>query len=107
MFKMHLPVLRSLSYVACMGCTSFVLLGVMYFAVDIKEWWGGQPFIYLGMNSILVYVGHSLLGFYFPFSWEMRYQDSHWEKLIQSLWGTVLWLFIAYLLYRKRFFLKI
>ncbi|XP_026878406.2 heparan-alpha-glucosaminide N-acetyltransferase [Electrophorus electricus] len=99
--------LWSLSYVACMGCTSFVLLGVMYFAVDIKEWWGGQPFIYLGMNSILVYVGHSLLGFYFPFSWEMRYQDSHWEKLIQSLWGTVLWLFIAYLLYRKRFFLKI
>ncbi|XP_066535965.1 heparan-alpha-glucosaminide N-acetyltransferase [Hoplias malabaricus] len=99
--------LWSLSYVACMGSMSFVLLGVMYFVVDIKGWWGGQPFIYPGMNSIFVYVGHSLLGFYFPFSWEMRFQDSHWEKLFQSLWGTAIWIFIAYLLYRKQFFLKI
>ncbi len=37
---------RSLSFVTCMGCMSFVLLGLMYFVVDIKEWWGGQPFIY-------------------------------------------------------------
>ncbi|XP_036430203.1 heparan-alpha-glucosaminide N-acetyltransferase [Colossoma macropomum] len=99
--------LWSLSYVACMGCMSFALLGVIYFVVDVKGWWGGQPFIYPGMNSIFVYVGHSLLGFYFPFSWEMRFQDSHWEKLFQNLWGTALWIFIAYLLYRKHFFLKI
>jgi len=59
------------------------------------------------MNSIFVYVGHSLLGFYFPFSWEMHFQDSHWEKLFQNIWGTALWVFIAYLLYRKKFFLKI
>ncbi|KAL7877881.1 hypothetical protein SRHO_G00045240 [Serrasalmus rhombeus] len=99
--------LWSLSYVACMGCMSFALLGVIYFVVDIKGWWGGQPFIYPGTNSIFVYVGHSLLGFYFPFSWEMRFQDSHWEQLFQSLWGTALWIFIAYLFYRKHFFLKI
>ncbi|XP_050982366.1 heparan-alpha-glucosaminide N-acetyltransferase [Labeo rohita] len=99
--------LWSLSFVTCMGCMSFVLLGVMYFVIDVKEWWGGQPFIYPGMNSIFVYVGHSLLGFYFPFSWEMRFQDSHWEQLFQNMWGTALWLFIAYLLYRKQFFLKI
>lgn len=41
---------RSLSFVTCMGCMSFVLLGLMYFVVDIKEWWGGQPFIYPGMR---------------------------------------------------------
>ncbi len=63
--------------------------------------------LFAGMNSIFVYVGHSLLGFYFPFSWEMRYQDSHWEKLFQNIWGTALWVFIAYLLFRKKFFLKI
>ncbi|XP_028279349.1 heparan-alpha-glucosaminide N-acetyltransferase [Parambassis ranga] len=99
--------LWSLSYVTCMGCFSFLLLGSMYFVIDVKSWWGGQPFIYPGMNSIFVYVGHSLLGFYFPFSWEMRFQSSHWEWLLQSLWGTLLWVLIAYLLYRKRFFLKI
>ncbi|KAF7669935.1 hypothetical protein LDENG_00115070 [Lucifuga dentata] len=99
--------LWSLSYVMCMGCFSFLLLGGMYIVTDVKGWWGGQPFIYPGMNSIFVYVGHSLLGFYFPFSWEMRFQQSHWEWLFQSLWGTTLWVLIAHLLYRKKFFLKI
>ncbi|XP_024153083.1 heparan-alpha-glucosaminide N-acetyltransferase [Oryzias melastigma] len=99
--------LWSLSYVMCMGALSFLLLGGMYFIIDVRGWWGGQPFLYPGMNSILVYVGHSLLGFYFPFSWEMRFQESHWEFLLQSLWGTSLWVLIAYLLYRKSFFLKI
>ncbi|XP_060943801.1 heparan-alpha-glucosaminide N-acetyltransferase [Limanda limanda] len=99
--------LWSLSYVTCMGCFSFLLLAAMYCVSDIKGWWGGQPFIYPGMNSIFVYVGHSLLGFYFPFSWEMHFQQSHWEWLFQSLWGTSLWVLIAYLLYRKKFFLKI
>lgn len=60
-----------------------------------------------GMNSILVYVGHSLLGFYFPFSWEIRFQESHWELLLQNLWGTALWVLVSYLLYRKKLFLKI
>uniref|UniRef100_A0A667YK95 Si:dkey-192p21.6 n=1 Tax=Myripristis murdjan TaxID=586833 RepID=A0A667YK95_9TELE len=99
--------LWSLSYVTCMGCFSFLLLGAMYFVIDIKGWWSGQPFIYPGMNSIFVYVGHSLLGFYFPFSWEMRFQESHWEFLFQGLWGTSLWVLVAYQLYRKKFFLKI
>ncbi|KAM9809083.1 heparan-alpha-glucosaminide N-acetyltransferase isoform 1-T1 [Syngnathus typhle] len=99
--------LWSLSYVTCMGCLSFLLLAAMYFVTDVMGWWGGQPFVYPGMNSILVYVGHTLLGFYFPFSWEMRFQESHWEWLFQSLWGTALWVLIAYLLYRKKFFLKI
>lgn len=42
--------LRSLSYVTCMGFMSFLLLGLMYFIIDIKGWWGGQPFIYPGMS---------------------------------------------------------
>ncbi|XP_057704672.1 heparan-alpha-glucosaminide N-acetyltransferase [Corythoichthys intestinalis] len=99
--------LWSLSYVTSMGCLSFLLLAGMYFIMDVMGWWGGQPFVYPGMNSILVYVGHSMLGFYFPFSWEMRFQQSHWEWLFQSLWGTALWVMIAYLLYRKKIFLKI
>jgi len=45
-----LSVFRSLSFVTCMGCLSFLLLAVMYFAMDIKEWWGGQPFIYPGTS---------------------------------------------------------
>uniref|UniRef100_A0A087XSP2 Si:dkey-192p21.6 n=1 Tax=Poecilia formosa TaxID=48698 RepID=A0A087XSP2_POEFO len=99
--------LWSLSYVTAMGCFSFLLLGAMFFIIDVNGWWRGQPFLYPGMNSIFVYVGHSLLGFYFPFSWEIGFQQSHWELLLQNLWGTGLWVLIAFLLFKKKFFLKI
>ncbi|CAL1578381.1 unnamed protein product [Knipowitschia caucasica] len=99
--------LWSLSFVTCLGSFSFLLLGAMYFIIDVRGWWRGRPFIFPGTNSILVYVGHSLLGFYFPFSWDMSVRDSHWELLFMNLWGTSLWVLVSYLLYRKRFFLKI
>ncbi|XP_018604816.2 heparan-alpha-glucosaminide N-acetyltransferase [Scleropages formosus] len=98
--------LWSLSFISCTGCFAFLLLGCLYFVIDVKGWWGGQPFIYPGMNSILVYVGHTILGYYFPFSWEMA-RPNHAELLFKTLLGTVLWILISYLLYRKRFFLKI
>lgn len=39
---------RSLSYVTCMGCFSFLLLGAIYFVPDVKCWWAGKPFIFPG-----------------------------------------------------------
>lgn len=62
---------------------------------------------YTGMNSIFVYVGASLLQSYFPFTWDMKFLASHTEPLFQDLFGTSLWVFIAYLLYKKKIFLKI
>lgn len=85
-----------------MAQRSVILLAVLHYHNDIIT-----MLLSAGMNSIFVYVGHSLLGFYFPFSWEMRYHDSHWEYLFRSLWGTFLWILIAHFLYRKKFFLRI
>nr|XP_056706511.1 heparan-alpha-glucosaminide N-acetyltransferase-like [Euleptes europaea] len=99
--------LWSLSYVTTLSSFSFVLLAIMFYVIDVKNWWGGQPFIFPGMNSIFVYVGHSLLGSYFPFSWETKSPISHAELLVQNLLGTSIWVFVAYLLYKKKFFLKI
>uniref|UniRef100_A0A8C5R243 Heparan-alpha-glucosaminide N-acetyltransferase n=1 Tax=Leptobrachium leishanense TaxID=445787 RepID=A0A8C5R243_9ANUR len=99
--------LWSLSFVTTMGCFSFLLLGLMFYVIDVKHWWGGQPFIYPGMNSIFVYVGHSLLGTYFPFDWEIKYFTSHYEFIAQDLVGTSIWVLVSYILYRKKFFLKI
>ncbi|KAM4636143.1 heparan-alpha-glucosaminide N-acetyltransferase-like [Discoglossus pictus] len=99
--------LWSLSFVTTLSAFSFLLLGLMYYVVDVRQWWGGQPFIYPGMNSILVYVGHSLLGSYFPFNWEVKDWTSHYELLGQDLLGTLIWVNVSYLLYRKKFFLKI
>ncbi|XP_030060837.1 heparan-alpha-glucosaminide N-acetyltransferase-like [Microcaecilia unicolor] len=99
--------LWSLSFVSTLSSFSFIMLGLMFYIIDVKHWWNGQPFIFPGMNSILIYVGHSLLGSYFPFNWEMKFWTSHAEPLFQDLLGTSLWVFIAYILYRKKFFLKI
>ncbi|XP_068115072.1 heparan-alpha-glucosaminide N-acetyltransferase-like [Hyperolius riggenbachi] len=99
--------LWSLSFVTTLSCFSFILLGLMFYVIDVRHWWRGQPFIYPGMNSIFVFVGHSLLASYFPFNWEVKYWTSHYEFLAQDLLGTSIWILVAYLLYRQKFFLKI
>ncbi|CAG5938865.1 unnamed protein product [Menidia menidia] len=99
--------LWSLSYVTTLACFAFVLLVLVYYAVDVKKWWSGAPFYYPGMNSILVYVGHEVFEDYFPFRWRMANSQSHTEHLIQNLVATSCWVFISYVLYRKRIFWKI
>ncbi|XP_015253117.1 PREDICTED: heparan-alpha-glucosaminide N-acetyltransferase-like [Cyprinodon variegatus] len=99
--------LWSLSYVTTLACFAFVLLLLVYYTIDVKKWWSGAPFYYPGMNSILVYVGHEVFEGYFPFRWRMVNSQSHTEHLIQNVFATSLWVFISYILYRKRIFWKI
>ncbi|KAM4584289.1 heparan-alpha-glucosaminide N-acetyltransferase isoform 2-T3 [Odontesthes bonariensis] len=99
--------LWSLSYVTTLACFAFVLLVLVYYAVDVKKWWSGAPFYYPGMNSILVYVGHEVFEDYFPFRWRMANSQSHTDHLMQNLVATSCWVFISYILYRKRIFWKI
>uniref|UniRef100_G3PTN2 Heparan-alpha-glucosaminide N-acetyltransferase n=1 Tax=Gasterosteus aculeatus aculeatus TaxID=481459 RepID=G3PTN2_GASAC len=99
--------LWSLSYVTTLACFAYVLLVLVYYAVDVKGWWSGAPFYYPGMNSILVYVGHEVFKDYFPFRWRMANSQSHGEHLAQNLVATSCWILISYVLYRKKIFWKI
>ncbi|XP_057699668.1 heparan-alpha-glucosaminide N-acetyltransferase isoform X2 [Corythoichthys intestinalis] len=99
--------LWSLSYVTTLGCFAYVLLAVVYYIIDVKKWWSGAPFFYPGMNSILVYVGHEVFEDYFPFHWRMVNTQSHAEHLTQNLVAVSCWVFISYILYRKKIFWKI
>uniref|UniRef100_A0A8C4IJP5 Heparan-alpha-glucosaminide N-acetyltransferase n=1 Tax=Dicentrarchus labrax TaxID=13489 RepID=A0A8C4IJP5_DICLA len=99
--------LWSLSYVTTLACFAYVLLVLVYYTVDVKKWWSGAPFYYPGMNSILVYVGHEVFEEYFPFRWQMANSQSHTEHLTQNLVATSCWVFISYVLYRKKIFWKI
>ncbi|XP_041950626.1 heparan-alpha-glucosaminide N-acetyltransferase isoform X1 [Alosa sapidissima] len=99
--------LWSLSYVTTLSCFAFVILGAVYYIVDVKKWWSGTPFYYPGMNSILVYMGHEIFEEYFPFRWRMANSQSHAEHLAQNLVATSIWVFISYVLYRKKIFWKI
>ncbi|XP_061101533.1 heparan-alpha-glucosaminide N-acetyltransferase isoform X2 [Conger conger] len=99
--------LWSLSYVTTLSCFAFVVLFIVYYAVDVRRWWSGAPFFYPGMNSILVYVGHEVFEDYFPFRWRMHNSQSHGEHLAQNLVATSVWVLISYVLYRKKIFWKI
>ncbi|KAI3353255.1 hypothetical protein L3Q82_019793 [Scortum barcoo] len=99
--------LWSLSYVTTLACFANVLLVFVYYTVDVKKWWSGAPFFYPGMNSILVYVGHEVFEEYFPFRWRMANSQSHAEHLTQNLVATSCWVFISYVLYKKKIFWKI
>ncbi|XP_072860103.1 heparan-alpha-glucosaminide N-acetyltransferase [Pogona vitticeps] len=99
--------LWSISYVTTLSSFAFLLLLSIYYVVDVKKMWSGSPFFFPGMNSILIYVGHEIFEDYFPFKWRMVNPQSHTEHLAQNLIATSLWVFIAYVLYRKRIFWKI
>ena len=65
------------------------------------------PFAFIGMNSILLYVGHGILWRHLPFSWEMDKYGGHGEMLAMNITGTALWCLIAYYLFTKNVFLKV
>jgi len=98
--------LWSLSFATATSSMAFFLLAVMYLLIDVFGIWSGCPFVYPGMNSILLYMGHEICHDFFPFSWK-PYTNSHAELLGMNLWGTALWVLIAFVLFKKRIFLAL
>lgn len=95
--------LWTLSYSLITASMSFWILILLYIIIDIKKWWNGNPFIYPGMNSIIIYICHSLFATTFPVQWLVN--NSHAEKIFLNLWGSCFWcLFAAYLYNKKIFF---
>ncbi|XP_054999712.1 heparan-alpha-glucosaminide N-acetyltransferase [Sorex araneus] len=99
--------LWSISYVTTLSTFAFFIMFILYPIVDVKGLWTGAPFVYPGMNSILVYVGHEVFANYFPFQWKLEDSQSHREHLTQNIVATAVWVLIAYALYKKKIFLKI
>ncbi|XP_069872143.1 heparan-alpha-glucosaminide N-acetyltransferase isoform X1 [Dipodomys merriami] len=99
--------LWSISYITTLSSFAFFILLVLYPVVDVRGLWTGAPFVYPGMNSILVYVGHEVFANYFPFRWKLEDKESHKEHLTQNIVATALWVLIAYILYKKKIFWKI
>ncbi len=59
------------------------------------------------MNSIVIYVCHSVFYGYFPVYWEVSDPTVHWQQLLVDLWGTSLMTILAYVLYRKKIFVAL
>ncbi len=60
------PVIKKIwssSFVLVAGGYSAMLLGVFYWMVDVKKWQGWcQPFVWMGMNSITIYLASNVIG---------------------------------------------
>lgn len=97
--------LWSLSFVLCMAGFAFFLLAFCYVTIDVYKVWSGAPFYFPGMNPIVLYMGHEVLHSHFPISWEVS--QYHYSLLSMDLWGTVLWVLVGLVLYKKRIFITV
>lgn len=103
----------SSSFVLFCGGWSSLLLGIFYLIIDvwkIQKW--SAPFIWLGMNSILIYMAtHGIIDFgsssKYIFSGILPRIPDLWQKF--SLWIGIAILEFAFLyfLYKKKIFWKI
>ena len=81
-----------------MEITSYICL--------LPRFWSGSPFIFPGMNSILMYMGHEIMSGMFPWSWK-PFTESHAELLAMNIWGCSLWVITSFILYKKKMFLAL
>merc|ERR1719411_1962849 len=55
----------------------------------------------------LLYCGHSVGYNLFPFHFVIGDMRTHSAKLPEALWGCMLWIIIAFVLYRKKVFVTV
>ncbi len=95
--------LWTLTYTWLMSFYSKIIFILLYYIVDVRAWWNGGPFKYLGMNSILIYILHVLFGSTFPIQFIVK--NTHFHQLLMDFWGSIFWtLFSIYLYYANFFF---
>ena len=122
LWNLQFPVIKKIwtsSYVLVAGGYSALLLGGFYLVVDVwkyQKWC--QPFVWIGMNSITIYLTKNALGGSFNrlaarfAGGDIRtFFDTHLAKGAGDLIITIVGLLIAFLivnfLYRRKIFLRL
>jgi len=122
LWGMQFPVIKKIwtsSYVLVAGGYSAILMGVFYLVVDVLkfQWWC-QPFVWMGMNSITIYLVKNFLGGTFSrLSARLvggdikNYLDQHVAKgfgdMMISIVGLLLAFWLVRFLYKRKLFLRI
>jgi heparan-alpha-glucosaminide N-acetyltransferase len=65
----------------CAGLANAVMM--VMFIVEKQNIWLGWPFRYMGLNAILIYVGHEMLSGVCPFGWATS--GRHFPAVFASL----------------------
>lgn len=82
--------------------SAFLVLALFYFLIDVKCLWTGNPFIYPGMNSIIIYCSHALFKYILPCQWLVA--NTHAAQFSMALWGMIYWILVSIYLYHKKIF---
>jgi len=102
------------SFVLYTGGWSLLLLSLFYIVIDVGGWkkWS-IPFIWIGTNSILIYMASeaALINFGFTadtlFGGLIRFAPLPWQPVWTAISVTLVQLAFLYFLYRNKLFLKI
>jgi predicted acyltransferase len=123
LWGIEMPVIKKIwtsSYVLVAGGYSAMLLGLFYWIVDVQKWqtWC-QPFIWIGMNPITLYLTSNFLG---GLGFEKlarrlaggsveNFFDAHvasgFGELVISAVGVALFVWFARFLYQRKIFLRL
>jgi heparan-alpha-glucosaminide N-acetyltransferase len=97
--------LWSLSFVLVLASLAFFILTVLYLLVDVAQWFTGEPWLWLGMNSIVLYVGHDICADKFPIQFQV--DSTHAKQLALHAYGVTFWMLVACVMYYKKIFIAI
>jgi predicted acyltransferase len=121
LWSAQFPVIKKVwtsSYVLVAGGYSAILLGVFYLIVDVwqsRAWC--QPFVWMGMNSITIYLASNILGGFRRVATRLVggdvriFFDDHVAKgfgdMIISIVGLLLAFWLVHFLYKRKIFLRL
>ncbi|CAF0878381.1 unnamed protein product [Brachionus calyciflorus] len=95
--------LWSLSFILVMASIGLISLSILYIFVDAFKWYTGTPFLYMGRNSIVVYIGHIVFGNYFP---NLNFGDGHLAVLLNNVYWVCVWFFVSGYMNFKRIYIN-
>jgi len=121
LWGIQFPVIKKIwtsSYVLIAGGYSAILLGLFYLIVDVWQWRGWcQPFVWIGMNSITLYIASSLFDEFRKISVRLvggdikTFFDEHVTKgfgdLMVVIVGLLIAFWFAHFLYKRKIFLRL
>lgn len=121
LWNAQFPVIKKIwtsSYVLVAGGYSAILLGVFYLIVDVwqsRAWC--QPFVWIGMNSITIYLAGNILGGFRRVAARLVggdvkiFFDEHVAKgfgdMVISIVGLLLAFWLVHFLYKRKIFLRL
>jgi predicted acyltransferase len=121
LWGLEFPVIKKIwtsSYVLVAGGFSAILLGAFYWIVDVRKMTGWcQPFVWIGVNPITLYMASALLGGFPELARRLvggsvsSFLDAHVAsgsgELVISIVGVLIFVSIARFLFRRKIFIRL